>query len=58
MSSSRKNHMLPKKKNKPEICESNNIKGENFSSKNNQSFSNQQSISNVLCQTNQNKSSD
>ena len=50
--------MLPKKENKPEICESNNIKGENFSSKNNQSFSNQQSISNVLCQTNQNKSSD
>ena len=50
--------MLPKKKKKPEICESNNIEGKNVSLENNQSSANQQSISNVLCQTNRNKSSE
>ena len=43
-------HMLARKKNKPDICESNNIKGENFPLENNQSSANQQSISNVLRQ--------
>ena len=51
-------HMLPKNKKKPEICESNNIEGENFSLENNQSSANQQSISNVIRQRNQNKSSE
>ena len=50
--------MLPKKKKKPDTCKSNNIKGENFSLGSNPSSANQQSISNVVCQTNQNESSD
>ena len=50
--------MLPKNKKKPKICESNNIEGENFSLENNQSSANQQSIPNVIRQTNQKKSSE
>lgn len=49
--------MLPKKKKKPDKCKSNNIEGQNFSLGNNPSSMNQQSISNVVYQTNQNESS-
>ena len=45
--------MLPKKKKKSDTCESNNNLGQKFSS-----VSNQKSISNFVCQTNQNKSTD
>lgn len=46
---------LPKKKKKSDTCESNSIEGEDFSLKNNPSSSNQQSISNIGCQANQNE---
>ena len=46
-------HMLRKKKKKPDVFQSNNIEGENLSLESNPSSANQQSISNVLYQTNQ-----
>ena len=50
--------MLPKKKKKHDTGESNNIESETFSLGSNPSSVNQQSISNVIHQTNQSESSD